>query len=61
VTDYASAARRYEALRAHFHEMLARGRVPGALAVRGGFVSLAQTDADIALAGRAAAQALTVG
>ncbi|PYM73784.1 MAG: glutamate-1-semialdehyde-2,1-aminomutase [Candidatus Rokuibacteriota bacterium] len=62
VTDYASAKRadtkRYAR---YFHEMLARGVFQAPSQFEAAFVSLAHTDADIALAGRAAAQALTVG
>jgi glutamate-1-semialdehyde 2,1-aminomutase len=62
VTDYASAKRadtkRYAR---YFHEMLARGVFQAPSQFEAAFVSLAHTDADIALAGRAAAQALTIG
>jgi glutamate-1-semialdehyde 2,1-aminomutase len=62
VTDYASAKRadtkRYAR---YFHEMLARGVFLAPSQFEAAFVSLAHTDADIAFAGRAAAQALTVG
>jgi len=62
VTDYASAKRadtkRYAR---YFHEMLSRGVFQAPSQFEAAFVSLAHTDADIALAGRAAAQALTVG
>jgi len=62
VTDYASAKRadtkRYAR---YFHEMLARGVFQAPSQFEAAFVSLAHTDADIALAGGAAAQALTVG
>jgi len=60
VTDYASAkaadTKRYAR---YFHEMLARGVFLAPSQFEAAFVSLAHTDADIALAGRAAAQALT--
>jgi glutamate-1-semialdehyde 2,1-aminomutase len=62
VTDYASAKRadtkRYAR---YFHEMLARGVFLAPSQFEAAFVSLAHTDADIAFAGGAAAQALTVG
>jgi glutamate-1-semialdehyde 2,1-aminomutase len=62
VTDYASAkaadTKRYAR---YFHEMLARGVFLAPSQFEAAFVSLAHTDADIALAGRAAAQALTAG
>jgi glutamate-1-semialdehyde 2,1-aminomutase len=60
VTDYASAkgadTKRYAR---YFHEMLARGVFLAPSQFEAAFVSLAHTDADITLAGRAAAQALT--
>ena len=60
VTDYASAraadTKRYAR---YFHEMLAHGVFLAPSQFEAAFVSLAHTDADIALAGRAAAQALT--
>jgi len=59
VTDYASAksadTKRYAR---YFHEMLARGVFLAPSQFEAAFVSLAHTDADIAFAGRAAAQAL---
>jgi glutamate-1-semialdehyde 2,1-aminomutase len=62
VIDYASAKRadtkRYAR---YFHEMLARGVFLAPSQFEAAFVSLAHTDADLALAGRAAAQALTAG
>jgi len=59
VTDYASAKRadtkRYAR---YFHAMLERGVFLAPSQFEAAFVSLAHTDADIALAGRAAAEAL---
>jgi len=59
VTDYASAksadTKRYAR---YFHQMLARGVFLAPSQFEAAFVSLAHTDADIAFAGRAAAQAL---
>src|SRR2546427_12717621 len=59
VTDYASAKRadtkRYAR---YFHAMLERGVFLAPSQFEAAFVSLAHTDADIALAARAAAQAL---
>ena len=59
VTDYASAKRadtkRYAR---YFHAMLERGVFLAPSQFEAAFVSLAHTDADIALAGRAASEAL---
>src|SRR5438132_462998 len=62
VTDYASAKRsdtkRYAR---YFHGMLERGVFLAPSQFEAAFVSLAHTDADIALAARAAAEALAAG
>jgi glutamate-1-semialdehyde 2,1-aminomutase len=62
VTDYASAKRsdtkRYAR---YFHAMLERGIFLAPSQFEAAFVSLAHTDADIALAARAAAEALAAG
>src|SRR5207245_352670 len=62
VTDYASAKRsdtkRYAR---YFHGMLERGVFLAPSQFEAAFVSLAHTDADIALASRAAAEALAAG
>src|SRR4030095_2530080 len=62
VTDYASAKRsdtkRYAR---YFHAMLERGVFLAPSQFEAAFVSLAHTDADIALAGRAADEALAAG